>query len=202
MDIKRTPCRLGVLYERRAVRSYTDEALDRPMVEALLDAAIQAPTAMHQEPWSFVVVQDRSRLRDWSDRAKAMSRAHERLADPPATAPGRGPLSDPAFNIFYDAGTLIVVCRKIAGAYAEADCWLAAQNLMLAATANGLGSCCIGLAVSVLNEPDVKQALGIPPAGAAVAPIIVGVSRGVPTPVGRQPAQVLSWWGPEPGSGA
>jgi hypothetical protein len=53
-------------------------------------------------------------------------------------------LADPAFNLFYDAGTLIVVCRRMAGAFADADCWLAVENLMLAATARGLGSCCIG----------------------------------------------------------
>ena len=52
----------------------------------------------------------------------------------------------------------------------EADCWLAAENLMLAATAKGLGTCCIGFAVGILNTEEVKRELGIPEDGAAVAP--------------------------------
>jgi hypothetical protein len=44
-------------------------------------------------------------------------------------------LADPAFNIFYDAGSLIVVCCKARGRFVDADCWLAAENVMLAATA-------------------------------------------------------------------
>ena len=39
----------------------------------LLDAAVHAPTAMHQEPWKFVVIQDRALLRRLSDRAKALA---------------------------------------------------------------------------------------------------------------------------------
>src|SRR5512146_2180876 len=46
---------LDAIYVRRSVRSYTSERLDRSTVEALLDAAIQAPTAMHEEPWTFAV---------------------------------------------------------------------------------------------------------------------------------------------------
>jgi nitroreductase len=102
-------------------------------------------------------------------------------------------LKDPAFNIFYDAGTLIVVCRRSGGPFADADCWLAAENLMLAADAKRLASCPIGFAVKVLNEPDVRRELGIPTEGAAVAPIIVGSARAHPAGVSRKPPEVLGW---------
>ena len=102
-------------------------------------------------------------------------------------------LSDPNFNIFYDAGTLIIIGCKARGPFVEADCWLAAENLMLAATAKGLGTCCIGFAVGILNTEEVKRELGIPEDGAAVAPIIVGVPRD-PIPAGsRKPPAVLTW---------
>jgi hypothetical protein len=47
--------------------------------------------------------------------------------------------------------------------------------------------------VGILNTPEVKRELGIPEAGAAVAPIIVGVPKG-PIPAGaRKPPLILSW---------
>jgi nitroreductase len=181
-----------LIYRRRAVRAYTPETLDEPTIRALLEAAVQAPTAMHLEPWAFVVLQDKAVLKRLSDRAKEVARddaSHRGLVK----APRVSPLSDPAFNIFYDAGTLIVICARALGPFVEADCWLAAENLMLAASAMGLGTCCVGFAVPALQTPGVKQELGIPPDVTAVAPIILGVPRG-PTPaVPRQPPRILRW---------
>ena len=187
---------LRAIYARRAVRAYETVQPDEAVVGELLDAAVQAPTARHLEPWGFVVVQDKALLKRYSDRAKAM------LLDPSlavgwGSAPARpghpALLADPAFNIFYDAGTLIVVCRTTGGTFADADCWLAAENLMLAATGKGLGSCCIGLAVPVLNTGEAKRELGIPDEGAAVAPIIVGIPKGTLARVPRRAPQVLRW---------
>lgn len=188
---------LDAIYARRAVRAYEAAQPTEALIRDLLDAAVQAPTAMHLEPWGFVVVQDKALLKRYSDRAKAM------LLDP-SLAVGWGSaasprhdhpavLADPAFNIFYDAGTLIVVCRTTMGTFADADCWLAAENLMLAASGKGLGSCCIGLAVPVLNTREAKRELGIPDEGAAVAPIVVGIPKGALARVPRRPAQVLRW---------
>ena len=102
-------------------------------------------------------------------------------------------LDDPAFNIFYDAGTLVAICRKQGGPFADADCWLAAENLMLAAAAKEIGTCCIGFAISVLNTATVKRDLGIPAEGAAVAPIIVGYPRGANPAVPRKAPEILAW---------
>lgn len=188
---------LHVIYARRAVRAYREQQPSAAALRELLDAAVQAPTAMHLEPWGFVVIQDRSRLKRYSDRAKAILLDPTRVVGWGSTAsPHRehlGLLDDPGFNIFYDAGTLIVVCRRTAGAFADADCWLAAENLMLAATAKGLATCCIGFAVGVLNAADVKRELAIPEQGAAVAPIIVGYAREAAAPVPRSAPQILSW---------
>jgi nitroreductase len=190
---------LDVIYRRRAVRAYKPDAIDERRLRALFDAAVHAPTAMHQEPWQFVVVQDRQLLKRLSDRAKAMARGqathHGTLLKPPGAA-GNGiptPLADPAFNIFYDAGTLVVICARPTNEFVAADCWLAAENFMLAASASGLGTCCIGFAVHALNSPEVKAELGIPADVHAFAPMIVGVPRGDPLPVSRKPPVVLNW---------
>ena len=187
---------LEAIRNRRAVRSYSADRPGEGVIRALLDAAIHAPTAMHLEPWAFVVIQNKALLKRYSDRAKTLLlEGHAELLKPfgPSPRDRMAMLADPGFNIFYDAGTLIVVCRTVSGPFAEADCWLAAENLMLAAFAEGLGSCCIGFAVGVLNEPDVKQELGIPEEGAAVAPIIVGVPLGPAWRASRKPPQILRW---------
>ena len=184
IELDPAPAVLDIIHQRRAVRSYQPTRLDESTIRTLLDAAIRAPTAMHLEPWAFVVIQDAAMLKRYSDRAKVLashSGAYVEL------------LANPAFNIFYDAGTLIVICGKPMGPFVTADCWLAAENLMLAASAMGLGSCCIGFAVPVLNTPEVKRELSIPADVSAIAPIIVGVPSGIPPVVGREPPEILSW---------
>jgi len=183
---------LDAIRERRAVRAYAGGMLDADRVRGLLEAAVRAPTAMHLEPWAFVVIQDRALLKRYSDQAKSMLIEQSRSTAFPAARQLKM-LEDPAFNIFYDAGTLIVICRRIDSPFADADCWLASENLMLAATAQDLGTCCIGFAVGVLNDPEVKRELGIPEDGAAVAPIIVGRPSGSVAPVARKPPQILRW---------
>ena len=191
---------LDFIYRRRSVRSYLPDEVGEPAIRALLDAAVHAPTAMHLEPWAFVVVQDRVVLERLSDRAKVMMRAeataHRDLLRAPGATPGGrhlAMLDDPDFNIFYDVGALIVICGKRLGSFVTADCWLATENLMLAACALGLGSCCIGLALPALHVPEVKSELGIPADTDAVAAVIVGVPRGETPPVPRRPPEILRW---------
>ncbi len=178
------------IYGRCSVRTYSPERIEQPVLRALLAAAVRAPTAMHGEPWQFVIVQDADVLKRLSDRAKVIF-----SAEAARLHPDRGSLdifSQPGFNVFYDAGTLIVICAKTGGHFAIADCWLAAENLMLAAHAMGLGTCVIGSSASALNMPEVKQELGILPEATAVAPIIVGKPRGEALPSTRNEPQVVA----------
>lgn len=191
---------LDTIYRRRAVRRYTPEKLDELTIRELLDAAVQAPSAVHKEPWCFIVIQDTAMLRRLSDRAKALAledvaKHHELLTVPGAT-PANDPLellAKPDFNIFYNANTLIVLCGRPVSRYTSADCWLAAENLMLAACAMGLGTCCVGFAIPLLNTFDVKEGLGIPSDVTTYAPIIVGVPSGLTPAVPRKPPDVLLW---------
>jgi nitroreductase len=191
---------LDIIFSRRSVRAYTGEQIDKDTVSALLDAAVQAPTAMHAEPWAFVVVQDRSTLTRCSDVAKALwatelgqHRDLHAIGEAAVRSQFAQAMATPEFSIFYDAGTLIVICAKALGPFVTADCWLAADNLMLAACAMGLGTCCIGSAIGALNTPDIKSALNIPAGVVAVAPIIVGVPREAAAPVSRKSPEILCW---------
>lgn len=178
---------------RRSVRSFRDGELDRKTVRTLLEAAVRAPTAMHEEPWAFVVVQGREVLHRLSERAKPLFAEELRRAGMVRADQAYDVFASPDVNIFHDAGTLIVICAKPLGPFAAADCWLAAENLMLAACALGLGTCVIGSALPALNVPEIRTQLAIPAEYAAVAPIVVGQPRGETPPTSRREPLVLAW---------
>lgn len=160
---------LEAIRQRRATRGYTPKPVDEATVLALLDAAVHAPSANNLQPWSFAVIQDRELLKEISEEAKAA------LARDPHWK-SHLPLADPAFDIFYGAGTLVVICSRREGFCPVGDCYLAGENLMLAATAAGLATCPIGLARDVLQAPAMKRRLDVPPDEQPVLPIVIGYS--------------------------
>jgi nitroreductase len=191
---------LDVIFMRRSVRAYTPQSLDESTIRALLDAAVQAPTAMHAEPWAFVVIQDRQALKRISDRAQGSwvkEAAHYRDlhlgVDAKMASAFAERFASPDFCVFYDASTLIAIGARPLGPFVVADCWLAAENLMLAACALGLDTCCIGSAVPALNSPDTKSELAIPSDVEIIAPIIVGVAREAAIDVSRKNPAIVSW---------
>jgi nitroreductase len=184
---------MEAIHERRSVRSYLPERLDPATVRTLLEAATWAPTAVHEEPWAFVIVQDTGVLKSLSDRAKKVFAAEAERVHADQASHLLDMLANPDFNIFYNAGTLIIICARPKGAFVTADCWLAAENLMLAAYGKGLGSCVIGFAVPALNTPEIKAELGIPAECSAIAPIIVGVPSGETPRTTRKEPEILAW---------
>lgn len=57
---------------RRSVRGYTPQQVDKDTLRTLLEAAVRAPTAMHKEPWAFLIIQNKQVLQQLSDRAKPL----------------------------------------------------------------------------------------------------------------------------------
>jgi len=199
MKTTETLSALDVIYSRRSVRAYTTERVPQSTVRALLDAAVQAPSALAGDAVSFVVVQNPRRLERLSELTKTRwtEMSHE---DPTLHLAGSlvpeidlAGGADPRFDVFYGATTLVVICARRPDPFALADCWLAAENLMLAACALGLGTCCIGSAVPALNSPDTKAELGIPSEIEIVAPIIVGVPSEPAAEMSRRDPTIVSW---------
>ena len=178
---------------RRSVRTYAKNKVSHKAVNTLLEAAVRAPTAMQREPWAFVVVQDRQVLTKLSDLAKPifLKEVHNRYSQ--GIKYSFEDYEQPDLDIFHGANTLIIICARSAGPFAVADCWLAAENLMLAACDMALGSCVIGCSISVLNARNVKTELGIPDEYVAVAPIIVGVPGEETAAKPRTPPLILAW---------
>jgi nitroreductase len=177
---------------RRSVREYTAQAVDEPTIRRLIDAAVHAPNAVNQQPWTFTVVRDQSVL----DRISRDAKSHmiATMSASPHSDHFRSWLSDPNFQIFYHAPVLVLITAIAEGPWIVEDCALAAENLMLAAYAAGLGTCWIGFAQSFLNTSDGKNVLGLPAAWVPVAPIIVGHPKAAPPPVPRN-APSVRWVG-------
>ncbi len=177
---------------RRSVRRYKAHRVDRTTISILLEAAVHAPTAIHQEPWAFVIVQDTQLLKNLSDQAKPLFLAEASQQGLEHAGHSFDIFKYPDFNIFYDASTLILICGRTTAPSYLADCWLAAENLMLAACAMGLGTCVIGSALPALNAPATKIALNIPENFSAVAPIVVGYPDDEINPVIRKNPLILA----------
>lgn len=95
------------------------------------------------------------------------------------------------YHVFHRAGTLIITCARPDAHNGEEDCSLAAQNLMLAAYAIGLGTCPIGFARLWLAR--IKRSLDIPTGYVPVFPLVVGYPSGEILPVPRRPPDMLFW---------
>jgi nitroreductase len=184
---------MNAIQHRRSVRDYTSQSIDKSVIQMLLGAAVLAPTAMHEEPWAFAVIQDKKVLDRLSERAKKLALTETQGSDTDRARHKLHVMDKPDFHVFYNAGTLIVIYSKLEGQFVVADCWLAAENLLLAAYAQGLGTCVIGFAVSALNTPEWKAELKIPTKMTAIAPMIVGVPAGVTPLVPRKPPEIVSW---------
>ncbi|EXS68574.1 MULTISPECIES: nitroreductase family protein [unclassified Sphingobium] len=177
------------IYGRRATRAYTAAPVPKEVLKSLVDAAVQAPSAVNEQPWDFTIIQNTSLL----DRISAAAKAHMIETMPSGSFPEHlhETLGSPDFHIFYHAPVLITVSAR-AGGWAIENATLAAENLMLAAHGQGLGSCWIGFAQRWLETADGKRALGVSDDFVPVAPIIIGYPTAPIAPVPRHAPQ-LRW---------
>jgi len=133
-----------VVHRQRACRTFSREPVDDDIVERVLDAATFAPSAENRQPWVFVVVRDPGRRsaigaltrRAWEGGGRAHSEGRlspALLADVETGAQG-GVAGAPVLVVA--AGDTRLGDRRVI----EASVFPAIQNLLLAATAVGLGS--------------------------------------------------------------
>ncbi|MCD8042095.1 MAG: nitroreductase family protein [Tannerellaceae bacterium] len=133
---------LQTIFSRKSVRSFTDQPVAKEDVEILLRAAMAAPSAVNQQPWAFVVIDDH----------KLLTRLSEEL---------------PFAKMVAKAPVAIVVCgdpdKSIYGEdYWVQDCSAASQNLLLAAEALGLGAVWTSTYPDPVRIDVVKKILNLP----------------------------------------
>jgi nitroreductase len=170
-----------VVRAQRACRSFTDRAVDDEVLERVLWAATRAPSAENRQPWAFVVVRDdatRAELADLTKRTwEEGGRAHSvgRLSGRLLAEVDHG-----ARGGIAGAPVMVVVCGDADRGHAAslpASVFPALQNLLLAATAEGLGTVLTTLAIAhaddvarLLDLPDRVRPMALVPLGWPAAP--------------------------------
>lgn len=147
---------LDALMTRSSIRSFTTEDVDDEAVAVLLKAAMAAPSACNQQPWSFVVVRDRAVL-------DAVPSFH------------------PFARMLFEAPLAVAVCatpsmlpNDVCAPYWEQDCGAATQSLLLAAHALGLGAVWLGAHPSLAIVEGLRGLLNLPPEVIPFALVAVG----------------------------
>lgn len=176
-----------MLFGSGAPFATTDKPIDRSTAERLIDAAILAPSAMNLQPWAFAVLLGRDRIESYAKRAKDWRLAS--LSQTSYEPSIRHKLEDPQYVLFYRAPALLIVLAKSSSTQAAEDCCLAAENPMLAARNEDLGSCWIGFARPCLDLPATKAELKLPEDYHVVAPIVLGYPKAWPEFHGRNSAE-------------
>jgi nitroreductase len=91
----------------------------------------------------------------------------------------------------YWGAPVIIFCIGTA-AHAAQECAMVCQNMMLAATALGLGSCCVGFGARVTDDQEIVEALELKENEKIYGPIVVGYPEIVPEPPPKKPP-VVKW---------
>lgn len=148
---------LEVIFQRRSIRSYTGEKISEEDLKTILKAGMAAPSAMNSQPWEFLLVRSRETLEQLSQ-------------------------ARPYWKMLRQADAAIVVLGNIreykstTTDFFVQDCSAAAENMLLAATALGLGGVWLGLHPKTEVQEVLREMFHIPE---GVVPFSV-ISLGVP----------------------
>jgi len=151
---------------RRSIRTYKPGTVERAVIEEIVDCARLAPTAMNDQPWEFVVITDKKELA----RIPTLLGHAEYVAN---------------------AAFAVLVLGREANSTVE-DCCAAAENLLLAAEAHGLGACWVAGAPQPY-APAVVKAFGAPENLKLIAIVSVGIPGEAPQVEKRLLSEVLHW---------
>lgn len=157
------------IQNRRSVRKYRKDPVEDEKIIKCLEAARWAPSASNRQPWHFIVVKNEN--------------TRKKLAD--LHAYGRFMKESPV--------VIIVLCDpKNHPKYYMYDPCIATQNLLLAAYAQGLGTCWMGM-VNVDFEEDMKELLDIPKSMRILCCVSMGYPAETPTSTRKKLAEIVSY---------
>jgi len=132
---------IEAIFTRRSIRRYTDKPVAKDVIRKLLEAAMYAPSAHNQQPWEFLVIEERGTL-------------------------DRVPDFHPYSTMLRSAPIAILVCadsnRFQSPYFWPQDCAAATQNILLAARAFGLGTVWMGVYPKESLVDGMRTLFGIP----------------------------------------
>lgn len=129
------------IFTRRSIRKFKAQEVEPEKIDKLLRAAMQAPSAANQQPWEFIVVQDKERLAKIAETSP-----YAKLAANSAVT----------FVLLANDKDLTVPTGW------EQDMSAAAQNMLLEAVHLGLGGVWLGVATSNVVVENVSRLFGLP----------------------------------------
>lgn len=129
------------IFNRRSIRKFTDQPVEKEKIDRLVRAAMQAPSAHNQQPWEFIIVQNK-----------------ETLAALSLTSPYAKPAAGSAVTIVLLANSNNIV---VPSAWQQ-DMGAAAQNLLLEAVHLDLGAVWIGVATSDAGIEHIRNLFCLP----------------------------------------
>jgi nitroreductase len=146
--------------KRRTIRKFKPEQITEEKLNIILEAGLYAPSAGGRQGVLFVVSQDK----DTNEKLGRIKKAHfhgKMSTDTVYISKQQPSIADDAtiVNAFYDAPTMITLFAPKSFLYAESDACVAAENMLLAATSLGVGSCYIGSAWDSFDNPFGKEIL-------------------------------------------
>jgi nitroreductase/Pyruvate/2-oxoacid:ferredoxin oxidoreductase delta subunit len=188
-----------LMASRRSCRNYTQQAVDRSILEDLVKIGTTAPSGTNCQNWTFTVFADRAAVNEFGQRIGSFFRKLNRMAEKSLMRKALKLIGKPALDnyyredyqsvkealqeweqhgrdrLFHGATAVIVVASTPGGSCPMEDAMLATQNILLAAHSMGLGSCLIGFAVEAMrNDPSIKQFIKITDEETVYAVIALG----------------------------
>lgn len=144
---------MDAILNRKSIRKYTDEKVSDEIVEELLKAGMQAPSAGNEQPWEFVVLRDKEIM-------KKITEFH------------------PYSKMLLNTDVAIVVCGDVSKEVFEGfwvqDCSAATENILLAAEDKGLGAVWLGVYPIEERVGATKELLKLPESVIPLSIIAVG----------------------------
>jgi nitroreductase len=181
---------IEVINKRRSIRAYEPKPVPKDIINTIIEAGNQAPSQGREvndsfkfQPWRFVVVEDavfRQQLVEttmpfWKQMIDSMKETHPQLYKNITTL--YDALPEPKDLVYHYAPVIIFVIGP--PSYAV-SCALACENIMLAATSLGLGTCYVGFGMMVKGNAEVVQALELTEGERIYGPILLGYPRDDP----------------------
>lgn len=139
---------IETIMARRSIRAYQPQAVEREIMDQIVKCGINAPNGMNAQPWEVRIV-DNPEFIDGVTKIYV-----EKMKQDPRRAKM---VEDPSFkNMFRNAPTVVFIALG-ESRFAQIDCGLMAQNMMLAAKSLGIGSIALGSPVDFFKGEEAAE---------------------------------------------
>ena len=181
---------LQCIRTRRSCRSYEDRPIPHERILELLTLGTRAASGSGLQPWGFAVLDGRAEIAALSDEIKAW--LLENFSDFPYLAQYEEWLRKDSYNIFNKAHNVLCIYGSTASHWHVYDATLCAANIMLAAHAQGMGTCWIGFAESFMDRPEIKARYSVPETFRLVSVLSIGYAKGQMPEAAREAPRIFN----------